>query len=311
MDENTLFAIRNLFYSGNYSQVIVEASNGRTRSSANAPTLHQLDLFLFKSLIATKNYTRVAQEITSESSLGLQALKAQAVYLDAVQSGDSAGRDAAMAHLRELLQVHNEDDPQPEITALEVKVVVGQVLASEGLVEEALSVLLPHNNHLDSVAVVVQIYLQMNRIDLAKKEVEACKTWAEDAMLAQLMEAWVGLRVGGGDRYQNAYYIYEEIATSSTQPTVKSLVGEAVCNIQMGQYPEAEGILQEALTREPTNTDAIVNQIVLSTLQSKPTEEINILVQQLQSVAPNHSYLQDLDLKSSLFDRAAQRFAIA
>ncbi|GJJ70961.1 coatomer subunit epsilon [Entomortierella parvispora] len=311
MDENTLFAIRNLFYAGNYTQVITEASSPRTRASANHPTLHQLDLFLFKSLIATKNYTRVAQEISSESRLGLQALKAQAVYLDAVQSSDSAGRDAAMSHLRELLQVHSEEDPEPEITALEVKVVVGQVLASEGLVEEALSVLLPHNNHLESAAVVVQIYLQMNRVDLAKKEVEACKSWAEDAMLAQLMEAWVGLRVGGGDRYQNAYYIYEEIATSSTQPTVKSLVGEAVCNIQMGQYPEAEGILQEALAREPSNTDAIVNQIVLSTLTSKPTEEINVLVQQLQSVAPNHSYLQDLDLKSSLFDRAAQRFAIA
>jgi coatomer protein complex subunit epsilon len=130
-----------------------------------------------------------------------------------------------------------------------------------------------------SVAVVVQIYLQMNRLDLAKKEVESCKAWAEDAMLAQLMEAWVGLRVGGGDRYQNAYYIYEEIATSSTSPTIKSMVGEAVCNIQMGQYPEAEGILQEALAKEPTNTDAIVNQIVLSTLLSKPAEEINALVQ--------------------------------
>lgn len=104
---------------------------------------------MFKSLIATKNYTRVAQEISSESSLGLQALKAQAVYLDAVQSSDSVGRDAAMSHLRELLQVHSEEDPEPEITALEVKVVVGQVLASEGLVEEALSVLLPHNNHLE------------------------------------------------------------------------------------------------------------------------------------------------------------------
>lgn len=243
--------------------------------------------------------------------MGLQALKAQAVYLDAVQSADAAGRDAALAHLRDLLLVHSPDDRQPEITALEVKVVVGQVLATEGLVEEALTVLLPHNNHLESVAVVVQIYLQMNRLDLARKEVEACKSWAEDAMLAQLMEAWVGLRTGGGDKYQNAYYIYEEIATSSTSPTVKSLIGEAVCNIQMGHYPEAEGILQEALSRDPSNTDAIVNQIVLSTLLSKPAEEISALVQQLQSVAPNHSYLQDLDLKSSLFDRAAQRFAVA
>ncbi|KAK3838439.1 MAG: coatomer epsilon subunit-domain-containing protein [Linnemannia elongata] len=301
MDENTLFAIRNLFYSGNYTQVISETTSSRTRASANQPTTHQLDLFLFRSLIATKNYTRVAQEITESHGLGLQALKAQAVYLDAVQSADAAGRDAALAHLRDLLLVHSPDDRQPEITALEVKVVVGQVLATEGLVEEALTVLLPHNNHLESVAVVVQIYLQMNRLDLARKEVEACKSWAEDAMLAQLMEAW----------YQNAYYIYEEIATSSTSPTVKSLIGEAVCNIQMGHYPEAEGILQEALSRDPSNTDAIVNQIVLSTLLSKPAEEISALVQQLQSVAPNHSYLQDLDLKSSLFDRAAQRFAVA
>ncbi|KAG9072610.1 hypothetical protein KI688_000381 [Linnemannia hyalina] len=311
MDENTLFAIRNLFYSGNYTQVISETTSSRTRASANQPTAHQLDLFLFRSLIATKNYTRVAQEITESHGLGLQALKAQAVYLDAVQSADAAGRDAALAHLRDLLLVHSPDDHQPEITALEVKVVVGQVLATEGLVEEALTVLLPHNNHLESVAVVVQIYLQMNRLDLARKEVEACKSWAEDAMLAQLMEAWVGLRTGGGDKYQNAYYIYEEIATSSTSPTVKSLIGEAVCNIQMGRFPEAEGILQEALSREPSNTDAIVNQIVLSTLLSKPAEEISALVQQLQSVAPNHSYLQDLDLKSSLFDRAAQRFAVA
>ncbi|KAF9113984.1 hypothetical protein BGX27_000377 [Mortierella sp. AM989] len=306
-DENALFAVRNLYYSGNYTQVVSETTSSRVRTSANQATTHQLDLFLFRALIAIKDYARVAQEITESHRLGLQALKAQAVYLDAVQSADATGRDAALSHLREMLNVQAPEDP--EAAALEVKVVVGQVLASEGLVEEALTVLLPHNNHLESVAVIVQIYLQMNRLDLARKEVDSCKSWAEDAMLAQLMEAWVGLRVGGGDRYQNAYYIYEEIATSSTSPTVKSLVGEAVCNIQMGQYPEAEGILQEALNKEPGNTDAIVNQIVLSTLLSKPTEEINALVQRLQSVAPNHSYLQDLDLKSSLFDRAALRFA--
>lgn len=134
---------------GNYTQVISETTSSRTRASANQPTTHQLDLFLFRSLIATKNYTRVAQEITESHGLGLQALKAQAVYLDAVQSADAAGRDAALAHLRDLLLVHSPDDRQPEITALEVKVVVGQVLATEGLVEEALTVLLPHNNHLE------------------------------------------------------------------------------------------------------------------------------------------------------------------
>jgi coatomer protein complex subunit epsilon len=31
---------------------------------------------------------------------------------------------------------------------------------------------------------------------------------------------------------------------------------------------------------------------------------------QLREIAPQHPYLQDLDLKSSLFDRSASRFAL-
>ena len=41
----------------------------------------------------------------------------------------------------------------------------------------------------------VQIYLQMDRLDLARKEVAQAKSWAEDALLLQMMEAWVDLRV--------------------------------------------------------------------------------------------------------------------
>ncbi|KAF9977238.1 hypothetical protein BGZ73_006601 [Actinomortierella ambigua] len=310
-----------------YTQVISESSVALKRTQPSTLTgsvFHQLSQYLYRSLLATKDYARVAQEINEHSALGLQALKAQAVYLDAVHSADPNGRDAALSHLREMVQVARgaalqqvghlpADQQEKEVVATEseVKVALGQALANEGLVEEALAVLLPHNNHLESAAVVVQIYLQMNRLDLAKKELESVKTWAEDAMLAQQMEAWVGLRTGGSERYQNAYYIYEEIATSSTQPTVKSLVGEAVCNIQMGELGLAENLLQEAFAKEPHNTDVLVNQIVLATLMSKPAEQITALVQQLQAVAPNHIYLQELDLKSSLFDRAAQRFAIA
>lgn len=41
----------------------------------------------------------------------------------------------------------------------------------------------------------MQIYLQLDRLDLAKNEVASVKTWAEDALLLQLMEAWVDLRI--------------------------------------------------------------------------------------------------------------------
>lgn len=48
---------------------------------------------------------------------------------------------------------------------------------------------------LHSSALAVQIYLQMDRLDLARNEVASVKSWAEDALLLQMMEAWVDLRV--------------------------------------------------------------------------------------------------------------------
>lgn len=47
----------------------------------------------------------------------------------------------------------------------------------------------------NSVAVIVQIHLQQNRTDLALKEVQAARRWAQDSLLVNLAESWVGMRV--------------------------------------------------------------------------------------------------------------------
>jgi hypothetical protein len=46
-----------------------------------------------------------------------------------------------------------------------------------------------------SVSLIVQIHLQQNRSDLAIKEVQAAKRWAQDSLLVNIAESWVGLRV--------------------------------------------------------------------------------------------------------------------
>ncbi len=46
-----------------------------------------------------------------------------------------------------------------------------------------------------SVALIVQIHLQQNRTELALKEVNAAKRWAQDSLLVNLAESWVGLRL--------------------------------------------------------------------------------------------------------------------
>lgn len=50
----------------------------------------------------------------------------------------------------------------------------------------------------------------------------------------------------GGEKYQEAFYIYEEFAQSNTAQTAKVLNGQAVANIALGRYDEAESLLLEA-----------------------------------------------------------------
>lgn len=50
------------------------------------------------------------------------------------------------------------------------------------------------NNRFASVALIVQIHLAMNRLDLAQQEVRKARSWAQDHILVNLAESWVGLR---------------------------------------------------------------------------------------------------------------------
>jgi coatomer protein complex subunit epsilon len=45
-----------------------------------------------------------------------------------------------------------------------------------------------------SVALIVQIHLQQNRLDLAQKEAANARKWAQDSLLVNIAESWVGMR---------------------------------------------------------------------------------------------------------------------
>lgn len=46
----------------------------------------------------------------------------------------------------------------------------------------------------NSVALIVQIHLQQNRTDLAAKEAQRARKWAQDSLLVNIAESWVGMR---------------------------------------------------------------------------------------------------------------------
>lgn len=76
----------------------------------------------------------------------------------------------------------------------------------------------------------------------------------------------------GGERSQQAYYVFEDLAQESSS-TASALVAQAVSEIHLGRLEEAEVALQQALGKDSKHGEALVNSIVLSVLTGKDITE--------------------------------------
>lgn len=78
----------------------------------------------------------------------------------------------------------------------------------------------------------------------------------------------------GGEKYQQAFYVFEELAQTPSSSAPRSLVGQAIAEIHLGRLPEAEAALQQAVQKDARHVDAIANSVVLNTLIGKETGEL-------------------------------------
>ncbi|KAL2916109.1 hypothetical protein HK105_204200 [Polyrhizophydium stewartii] len=273
-----VLALKNQFYLGAFQTVINEATNPATTPRTERGKVDR-QVLLHRAYISHGRFNLVLSEITDRDPVELRAVRTLAKVL-AAPAG--AGREAAVAEAAALAESLPADANPVAF------VVLGTVFYHDGRFDDALRLLVRAPKHLESIALAVQIYLKIDRPDLAKKELKALKAWADDATLAQLIEAWINIYSGGPDKYQEAFYIFEELANTSTA-TSKLLTCKA----------------------NPNDPDTIANMIVTATALHKPLNVVNQLVSQLKDVAPNHPLAQELALKESLFDRAALRFAQA
>lgn len=191
---------------------------------------------------------------------------------------------------------------------------------------------------------------------MARQAYEQARAWAEDSLIIQLCEAWIGLRTvrskawasarvlsatQGGDAYQSAYYVFEEISQSSSGNNVVVVNGKAAAQAAQGNWPEAEAALAEAteLVRRkpalPSRADAmqnadyaetLANGAALANISGKGPQSKELLscvyndytehcmtrqCRKLQLTQPAHPLLADLEAKSALFDEAASKYVVS
>ncbi|KAL9946647.1 hypothetical protein D7B24_007741 [Verticillium nonalfalfae] len=283
--EGELINIHNHFHQGQYQEVIDYDTS--SLSSENALPARVLVL---RSRIALGQSAEVLAELKGEKKPELAALGAYAQF-------ETGKTEEAVATIQKLAETEGENAT--------VQIIGGTVLQAAGLPEEALTLLSQHQGSLDAVALIVQIHLQQNRNDLALKEVAAARRWAQDSLLVNLAESWVGLRQGG-EKYQQAFYVFEELAQAPATSSTISLVSQAVAELHLGRTEEAQAALDQALEKDGSNAEAIANLLVLTVIAGQdPTE----LTTKLQAADAKHPFLADLEEKSALFDKAATKYS--
>lgn len=78
----------------------------------------------------------------------------------------------------------------------------------------------------------------------------------------------------GGEKYQQAFYVYEELAQAPSTSSVRSLVSQAVCELHLGRTEEAQAALEQALEKDANNADAIANLLVLNVIAGSQSDEL-------------------------------------
>ncbi|KAI2624856.1 coatomer epsilon subunit-domain-containing protein [Hypoxylon sp. NC1633] len=283
--EGELINIHTHFHQGQYQEVI-----DFDTSSFSAENALPARVLALRAQIALGQAEDVIADVQNESDPEL-------IAVGALAESTLGKTDAAVKTIEKLASSAGDNQT--------VQVLGGTVLQAAGKSEEALSLLSQHSGSLDAVALITQIHLQQNRTDLALKEVSAARRWAQDSLLVNLAESWVGLRLGG-DKYQQAFYVFEELSQAPSTSSIVSLVSQAVCELHLGRIEEAQSALEQAIQKQPDYANAIANLLVLTIVTGKDATEYTSL---LQKASPQHTFLVDLEEKSDLFDKAAAKYS--
>jgi len=290
-DVDVLIDVKNAYYMGNFQQCINESQKLRGLSPEQS-TLR--DLFLYRAYIAQKKFSVVMDEIKPNSAPELLSVRLLAEFLSSPSK-----RDTIIDRLEKEMSAGFSASDVTKI------LVAGMIFLHVGNHESALRIL-HQADSLECSALTIQTLLAFDRVDLAKKELQSMHEKDEDATLTQLATAWVNLRIGG-EKYQEAFYIVQEMIDKyGSTPVLLNIL--ASCYIVQGKNTEAEGVLQEALDKDPNNAATLINLFMNSNFVGKTPEVASRYLSQLKDAHPNHEFVQNYYKKEAEFDRVAKLF---
>ena len=230
--------------------------------------------------------------------IGIQAINLRAKY-ELTDANDTATRQSIIASLQSLL---NNDNPTPT-----VQLIAAQTFLMGGeMIKDALSAVLLGTT-MEQLALVIQIYIRMDRLDLAQETLTVMKSADEEAILTQMSTVYVMI-ANGRSTAADAVHIMSSL--SEQYGNSISLLNMTACAyMTAGRYSDAEKALMEAKSEGPS-LDTLVNLMVCSQHLGKGMAVIAPIVMELKQQYPHCGFIRGMDRVEAAFDREALKYKV-
>jgi tetratricopeptide (TPR) repeat protein len=299
-----LFDLRTFFWLGNYQAGI----NAGTRSKIQTDAQRlERDVYMYRCYIEQANYPIVLEEIAeNHKSKALLAVRLLAQFTKEKSNGGN------------IVQINENFAPQLEALLSEeynpeeddgkwLQIIGGILYNRMGLLEKAFKTVF-NSPTLEARALILEIYLRLNRVDLAEAELKNIQSQYDYAIPTLLASAWLNILLGG-ERSNDALYTYQELL-DKYGPSVPLLNGFAMALINLKRFDDAEKSLLEALEKNPKSAETLANLVVVYAHQKKGADLINRTLLQLKQVDANHPSITTVKNFEEEFQKQSARFAL-
>mmetsp|Transcript_128804 Transcript_128804/g.192012 ORF Transcript_128804/g.192012 Transcript_128804/m.192012 type:complete len:295 (-) Transcript_128804:150-1034(-) len=291
-EPDELYTLRAQFWLGHYQLALDEAKSIQRRPMS--PDLkEEREEFVMRCYLAMGDYGKV---IAGTDTAGLRALSLQAQFEAA--GTDEGKKQAVIQQVQALLA---------ESASPSVQLAASHIFLKAGLKKESLQCV-HMGATLEHVSMTLQLYLSIDRLDLAQSQLQAMKRKDEDSILTQLGGVYLAMATGSS-LSKDAMHTLSQLS-EQYGPSILLLNLMACALLQQGEYAAAEQKLEQARQEFGASNDAdtIANLIVAYQYQSKPTNE---LVQTLVQFHPTHYLAQGLTMVMGAFERESMKYRVA
>eukprot|EP00571_Detonula_confervacea_P017282 CAMPEP_0172297072 /NCGR_PEP_ID=MMETSP1058-20130122/229_1 /TAXON_ID=83371 /ORGANISM="Detonula confervacea, Strain CCMP 353" /LENGTH=303 /DNA_ID=CAMNT_0013006177 /DNA_START=23 /DNA_END=934 /DNA_ORIENTATION=- len=297
-----LYTLRAQYWLGHYALALDEG-----RSAARRPMPPHLkserEELMLRSQLGLGQYDKVMSDGSgADKSPAMQALALHASYL----SSAPEARDAVVDNLKVLLASDPESASNTSLQLAACHIFLAANQLREALQCVHLGLTMEH------LAMCVQLYIKIDRLDLAKDTLNLLKQADEDSILAQLTSAYLAI-AQGSSRSADAAHI---LAGLSEQygPSLMLLNCLAVANMVGSKYEAAESNLKEAMSSEfggENDADTLVNMVVCSQHLGRKSSDIEKYLAALKMGCGSHPFVQGLVQVEGAFEREANKYITA